>query len=84
MAAAAREDHHTDLAEILGAAAAGHHTDLVEIRDADAAGLLSRVDADHTDLSRVQARDREPDAAAVPPAALSGYAMTSSPHIKGL
>ncbi len=69
MAAAAREDHHTDL---------------VEIRDAAAAGLLSRVDADLTDLSRVQARERETDAAAVPPAALSGYAMASSPHIKDL
>lgn len=73
---AVRADHHTDLAEILGADAAGLHTDLVEIRAAAATDHLSRVDADRSDLNLVQVRDREPDADAAPPAALSGYATT--------
>ena len=63
---------------------AGLHTDLAEIRAVDAAGLLSRVDADRSDLNRAQARDRELDADAAPPAVLSGYATTSSLHIQGL
>lgn len=78
---AVRADHHTDLAEILGADAAGLHTDLVEIRAVAAADLLSRVDADRSDLNLAQARDREMDVDAAPPAILSGYATTSRLHM---
>lgn len=59
-------------------------TERMETRVVAAADRLGQVDADRSDLSRVQARDRELDADAAPPAALSGYATTSRLHIQGL